>query len=68
MSDITVTLGAKDENLSKSLSGISRNLDDLKGKGDAASKGFDMSFGKIAGAVGGAYAAVMGFRESFFFF
>ena len=67
MSDITVTLGAKDENLSKSLSGISRNLDDLKGKGDAASKGFDMSFGKIAGAVGGAYAAVMGFRESFEF-
>ena len=67
MSDITVTLGAKDENLSKSLSGISKNLDDLKGKGDAASKGFDMSFGKIAGAVGGAYAAVMGFRESFEF-
>lgn len=67
MSDITVTLGAKDENLSKSLSGISRNLDDLKSKGNAASKGFDMSFGKIAGAVGGAYAAVMGFRESFEF-
>ena len=67
MSDITVTLGAKDENLSKSLSGISRNLDDLKGKGSAAAKGFDMSFGKIAGAVGGAYAAVMGFRASFEF-
>ena len=58
MSDITVTLGAKDENLSKSLSGISRNLDDLKGKGDAASKGFDMSFGKIGLAAGVAGAAV----------
>lgn len=67
MSDITVTLGAKDENLSKSLSGISKNLDDLKGKGSETSKGFDMSFGKIAGAVGGAYAAVMSFSESFKF-
>ena len=58
MSDITVTLGAKDENLSKSLSGISRNLDDLKGKGNAVSKGFDMSFGKIGLAAGVAGAAV----------
>jgi hypothetical protein len=58
MSDITVTLGAKDENLSKSLSGISKNLDDLKGKGSAASKGFDMSFGKIGLAAGVAGAAV----------
>lgn len=58
MSDITVTLGAKDENLSKSLSGISKNLDDLKGKGNAASKGFDMSFGKIGLAAGVAGAAV----------
>jgi hypothetical protein len=67
MSDVTVTLGAKDVGLQQSLRRISKDLEDLKTKGNDASKGFDMSFGKIAGAVSGAYAAVMGFRESFEF-
>lgn len=58
MSDVTVTLGAKDEGLSKSLQSISKNLDDLKNKGSGASKGFDMSFGKIGLAAGVAGAAV----------
>jgi hypothetical protein len=58
MSDVTVTLGAKDEGLSKSLQSISKNLDDLKNKGSGASKGFDLSFGKIGLAAGVAGAAV----------
>ena len=51
MSDITVTLGAKDEGLSSSLSG-------LRNQADETSKGFGMSFGKIAGAAAVAGAAV----------
>jgi len=51
MSDITVTLGAKDEGLSSSLSG-------LRNQADETSKGFDMSFGKIGIAAGVAGAAV----------
>jgi methyl-accepting chemotaxis protein len=51
MSDITVTLGAKDEGLSSSLSG-------LRNQADETSKGFGMSFGKIAGAAALAGAAV----------
>lgn len=51
MSDITVTLGAKDEGLSSSLSGIRSQADDT-------AKGFDLSFGKIAGAAAIAGAAV----------
>ena len=58
MSDVTVTLGAKDEGLSKSLKSVSSNLDDLKSKGAGASKGFDLSFGKIGLAAGVAGAAV----------
>ena len=58
MSDVTVTLGAKDEGLSKSLKSVSSNLDDLKNKGAGASKGFDLSFGKIGLAAGVAGAAV----------
>lgn len=67
MSDVTVTLGAKDEGLQQTIRRMSKELEDLKSKSSEASKGFDMSFGKIAGAVSGAYAAVMGFRESFAF-
>lgn len=51
MSDITVTLGAKDEGLSSSLSGI-------RSQADETSKGFGLSFGKIAGAAAIAGAAV----------
>ena len=51
MSDITVTLGAKDEGLSSSLSGI-------RSQAAETSKGFDLSFGKIAGAAAIAGAAV----------
>ena len=51
MSDITVTLGAKDEGLSSSLSGI-------RNQADETSKGFGLSFGKIAGAAALAGAAV----------
>lgn len=58
MSDVTVTLGAKDEGLSKSLQSVSKNLEDLNTKGAGASKGFDMSFGKIGLAAGVAGAAV----------
>ena len=58
MSDVTVTLGAKDEGLSKSLQSVSKNLEDLNNKGAGASKGFDLSFGKIGLAAGVAGAAV----------
>jgi len=58
MSDVTVTLGAKDEGLQQSLRRISKDLEDLKTKGNDASKGFDMSFGKIGLAAGVAGVAV----------
>jgi hypothetical protein len=58
MSDVTVTLGAKDEGLSKSLQSVSKNLEDLNSKGARASKGFDLSFGKIGAAAAVAGAAV----------
>lgn len=58
MSDITVTLGAKDEGLSQSLKSATSTLEDFKSKGDGASKGFDLSFGKIGLAAGVAGAAV----------
>ena len=67
MSDVTVKFSAEDKNLSKTVTNLQRDLERIDSKSNSVSKGFDMSFGKIAGAVGGAYAAVMGFRESFEF-
>ena len=67
MSDVTVKFSAEDRNLSKTVTNLQRDLERLDAKSKDAAKGFDMSFGKIAGAVGGAYAAVMGFRASFEF-
>jgi hypothetical protein len=67
MSDVTVKFSAEDQNLSKTITNLQRDFERLDVKSKNVSKGFDMSFGKIAGAVSGAYAAVMGFRASFEF-
>jgi hypothetical protein len=67
MADATVTFAAKDLNLGATIDKLKRELGATQAAANNASKGFDMSFGKIAGAVSGAYAAVMGFRESFEF-
>jgi len=58
MSDITVTLGAKDEGLSNSLKSVTNSINDFGAKGAGAANGFDMSFGKIGLAAGVAGAAV----------
>jgi hypothetical protein len=67
MADATVTFAAKDLNLGSTIDKLKKELGSTQAAASNASKGFDLSFGKIAGAVGGAYAAVMGFRESFEF-
>ena len=58
MSDITVTLGAKDEGLSNSLKSVTNSINDFGAKGAGAANSFDMSFGKIGIAAGVAGAAV----------
>jgi hypothetical protein len=58
MSDVTVTLGAKDEGLSSSLSGITKSINDVSTKGVEAAKNFDLSFGKIGASAALAGAAV----------
>jgi hypothetical protein len=67
MADATVTFAAKDLNLGATIDKLKRELGATQAAANNASKVFDISFGKIAGAVSGAYAAVMGFRESFEF-
>jgi hypothetical protein len=58
MSDVTVKFSAEDQNLSKTVSNIQKDLNRLDAKSKDASKGFDLSFGKIGLAAGVAGAAV----------
>ena len=58
MSDVTVKFSAEDQNLSKTVTNLQRDLDRLDSKSKDASKGFDLSFGKIGLAAGVAGAAV----------
>jgi hypothetical protein len=58
MSDVTVKFSAEDKNLSKTVTNLQRDLERLDSKGKDASKGFDMSFGKIGLAAGVAGVAV----------
>jgi hypothetical protein len=58
MSDVTVKFSAEDQNLSKTVTNLQKDLERLDSKGKDASKGFDMSFGKIGIAAGVAGVAV----------
>jgi hypothetical protein len=58
MSDVKVKFSAEDQNLSKTVSNLQRDLERLDSKSKDASKGFDMSFGKIGLAAGVAGVAV----------
>lgn len=58
MSDVTVKFSAEDQNLSKTVTSIQKDLARLDAKSKDASKGFDLSFGKIGLAAGVAGAAV----------
>jgi hypothetical protein len=58
MSDVTVEFGAKDTNLSSTISKLKGDLSSTQAAANNASKGFDMSFGKIGLAAGVAGVAV----------
>ena len=58
MSDVTVKFSAEDQNLAKTVSNLQKDLERLDSKSKDASKGFDMSFGKIGLAAGVAGVAV----------
>jgi hypothetical protein len=58
MSDVTVEFGAKDTNLSSTISKLKGDLSSTQAAAKNASKGFDMSFGKIGLAAGVAGVAV----------
>jgi hypothetical protein len=58
MSDVSVKFSAEDQNLSKTVTNLQRDLERLDAKSKSASKGFDLSFGKIGLAAGVAGAAV----------
>jgi hypothetical protein len=58
MSDVSVKFAAEDLNLTKTITGIQKDLASLDAKTKNTSKGFDMSFGKIGLAAGVAGAAV----------
>lgn len=58
MSDVSVKFSAEDQNLSKTVRDIQKDLERLDAKSKDASKGFDMSFGKLGIAAGVAGAAV----------
>jgi hypothetical protein len=57
MSDVTVEFGAKDTNLSSTISKLKGDLSSTQAAANNASKGFDLSFGKIGIAAGIAGAA-----------
>jgi len=58
MSDVTVKFSAEDQNLSKTITNLQRDLERLDVKSKNSSKGMDLSFGKIGLAAGVAGAAV----------
>jgi hypothetical protein len=58
MSDVTVKFSAEDQNLSKTVTNLQKDLERLDSKSKATSRGFDMSFGKIGIAAGVAGVAV----------
>ena len=55
---ITVKIGAETDGIEQGIKGIQNSLKNLESTAGNSSKGFDMSFGKIAGAAAVAGAAV----------